>query len=92
MLSRHWHPAALMRFLDFLLRVRNQAVTHFPAPRVFLLRTTDACRALLSPGVTCRASLAAYAGAKGFGSCDVMIVSSAFFVFFAMALLQRNPP
>ena len=40
--------------------------------------------------MTCRASLAAYAGAKGFDSCDVMILWGAFFVFFAMALLQKK--
>jgi hypothetical protein len=90
MLRRHRSPAALMRLLHFWLCTQLWAVAHFPAARVFFLRSIDSCRALLSSRVTCLASLAAYAGAKGFGSCNVMIVCGAFLVFFAMALLQRS--
>jgi hypothetical protein len=86
------HLAALMRRLHFLLVLKLWDVAHFPALRAFFFRCIDACRALVSSWVTCLASLAAYAGAKGFGSCDVMIVFGAFLVFLSMALLQRSAP
>jgi hypothetical protein len=48
MLRRHWSPAALMRLLHFWQCTQLWGVAHFPAARVFFLRSFDNCRALVS--------------------------------------------